>query len=584
MKFSTKIFLGIILLYVIFQSIYLFNIKQIPGPIYGGDYYYSNGIAQAVKDGQSAFSSVSTLGGVPHYMGFYSLLVGNLAYIFNMDILLSFKITSIFFMLVGLMSFFVLANKLFKDEWFAILSTVLCLPIFSFPIWKYTYFSILMIFPLFCLCLYNFYDNKDWLSTLFLGLVLGIMALSQMVGFMLCLIILGVFFIYELFNKNFKSLLNFFVIGIIGIGIGMIYWYEPIFVYHLKSVTPLLEFDFVKITTLSGTLKFTFDIIKMSFFNFTSIFIAVSSLLFLGSTVMLFFLKEYSKEIKFIILLFVSGIVGVWHFILSELLVGISIPSINLYEFIFPVVSSLLIAYIILSFFKDKKIVVYSLIGLVVLFGLFTFNSMQKTDRWMQAGLNDLGEPFESFRDWTLKNTNVNDVFVSNLESQFMISSLTGRKTTGFRMSHAGMFVDGFGNNLDNALLLYSNNTITISNILEKRNVKYLYWDVRWFSLEFSFDDKGQIVNTFDPILLLDTPENRRILSENGINFYASYDWVDPASRHERFPKFNILTVLPSRGDLYHPWSETLDPYLVEVWDYQNISKVYKINEKPKDL
>jgi hypothetical protein len=130
---------------------------------------------------------------------------------------------------------------------------------------------------------------------------------------------------------------------------------------------------------------------------------------------------------------------------------------------------------------------------------------------------------------------------------------------------------------------LYGTDDLVRRNLLEKYSVDYLYWDQYWFQSEYTFDNSGKVVGSFDPLIVFDSEENRRILNKNGVQYFPQHTWVDPALRGDEYRTFDLLLISPSNyRSFVTPWSSGLDKYLTEVWRYDGdgnvLGKVYKVN------
>jgi len=185
-------------------------------------------------------------------------------------------------------------------------------------------------------------------------------------------------------------------------------------------------------------------------------------------------------------------------------------------------------------------------------------------------------------RAWIKNNTGVYDVFLSNNELSFALTALTGRKIVIFRRNHVPtFFLDFDTREIDAATILYSNNASLVRKLLKKYNISYLYWNYYWINSEFHLDENGRIVNIFDPLMVFDTQENRKLLEERKLRYVEIETWPDPAMRGKEYKKARMLLIIPNYRNFTHPWSETLDQFLELQWGYSrgNVSyaKIYKI-------
>ena len=167
-------------------------------------------------------------------------------------------------------------------------------------------------------------------------------------------------------------------------------------------------------------------------------------------------------------------------------------------------------------------------------------------------------------QDFIIQNTNVNDVFLSSNELSFALNGLTGRKLLVSRRAQNDPFMDMEERVRAAAVILYSNNEESRQEYIEKFNVKYLYWNIQWVSTEYKLNEKGEIANRFDPLILFDTPENIEFLDSNNINYFKQHTWMDPSLQGNEYKQFDLLFILPKRYDIFELWDESLDPHLEE--------------------
>jgi hypothetical protein len=137
---------------------------------------------------------------------------------------------------------------------------------------------------------------------------------------------------------------------------------------------------------------------------------------------------------------------------------------------------------------------------------------------------------------------------------------------------------------IDAAIILYGNNSALRNQLLKEYKVKYLYWESNWLEMEFRFDDKGKIVDFFDPYMIDDTPERAQYLQNNGVKFMQLETWKDPAFKGEDVRKYHVLVVLPSNANITQPWSDELNKQLELAKEVSRggtpLSRVYKMKGK----
>jgi len=578
------------------------QLKQMPSPLYGGDYYHSLAHVEHFKSGGSAFVNPALRGGLPSYFPTYTILAGGIARIFSIESFQAMKIFAILEVFLAVIVVYILGNYLFRNKLAAMIFTGLYLNLTLFPVVKYLHFALTFVFPLFILAAYHFYRKQDWLSAVLLGLAYGFIGLSHSVAFITASLFLLILSLYLLvfqhmkhlrikldreFKKQFiKSLKLLLVIALIGGAIAMLYWFKPIFVFHGKPLNPIQDFDQPDFSRIGVQINFIKDTFNLFFFNFSSLYLAIRTVLFLLSILGLILIKKIYDSQKFLLLILFTAIIGSLHFIITQPIIGtnfaadyVALFSMTLATALFATLGAVMMS----SFAKKYSVIALVLILLmVVAANIVQFKAYEKDDQWLQVGRTELTPDLKAMQSWILSNTDVNDVFLSNNELSFALNALTGRKLVTIKRGHTEMFSDADKNMREATVMLFSNNTGNIRQLLKERDVKYLYWHINWINLEYQFDSSGKMTGMFDPFLLLDKPETRDLLLRNNISYSAQNTWIDPAIKNDNIKKFDALLITPQNYLNYtHPWNRNLDSYLQEVWSFSQgdtvVSRIYKI-------
>jgi len=125
------------------------------------------------------------------------------------------------------------------------------------------------------------------------------------------------------------------------------------------------------------------------------------------------------------------------------------------------------------------------------------------------------------------------------------------------------------------AIILYGSDDELRKNMIDRYGVKYLFWDKDWIPSEYQSVNGN--VKPFDPLNLFDSSSKRKILEELNISYSALNTWVDPSLRGETYKKFDMLLVAPRYKSLEQPWTDQLNPLLEEVFNFENKTKIYRI-------
>lgn len=602
MKWQDYAFLLLLIIYVIFQTNLIFGFKQLPSPIYGGDYYYSMGTIQHVISGGNPFASSNVLGSEPGYLPLYTILVSGTGFLFSLSAFAAMKTFAIIEIVLAMIIFYLFANYLFKNKSVALISLMLYLPLIFFPIWKYRQFTSTFMITVFLFSMLCFFNKRNILSALISGVVLGLMGISHASGFVSAIFFFVIVSIYILFfehlhrkdkkwffdKKSFKILLLkniklLLIIAIIGGAIAMLYWFKPIFVYHGKL--PSTSVHVHDYSSLNMQIKLGIDTFKLYFFNFSNIFYGLKSILFLIGFLSIFFLKKYGSSKKFLILILLAAFIGSFHYVMSQPLLGINLAAQQIGEFSFGITTALFAGLgigLLANFAKKYKIYVFvGILVLLLIFNVQAFFNHSKNDKWINAGRTELSPNLRAMQEWTLKNTDVNDVFLSTNELSFALNALTGRKEVIGRRAHNSMFLNMDERQVDAAIMLYGNNIEERERLLREYSVDYLYWDYYWLQSDYHFDNTGKMTSWFDPILFPDTLKNNELVKKYNLSFFKQHTWIDPTIKDPTMKQFDLLFILPTQFNLSHPWHPDLDNYLEEIWNYtqnnQVISRIYKI-------
>jgi len=371
----------------------------------------------------------------------------------------------------------------------------------------------------------------------------------------------------------------------------MTYWAGPIFVYQGETSLHYNEWNNVDWSNSGIQFEFVKDVVKGGLFNFVSVFSAFISLFTLLGLAGLF-LRRKSKEFgaeSYIKFLLVSGLVITFHYLVTVNLFGIHfIPNRMSSMLLLPVWSLLFVYGVKFGFrfskkFKLTKTQCISLIILALLSFQVSAYSSKSDGQWYNVGQTGLPEHIVSSSDYLISNGDINDVILTTKELGFSINALSGRKLISVRRAQNDPFIDMDSRELDQAILLYGNNDVVRKSLLEKYSIDYVYWDSFWIQSEYTIDNAGRVISSFDPLFVFDSEENREILTKNGVKYILLNTWVDPSLRGDNYQTFDLLLISPENYQSFeNPWNFGLDKYLTEVFrserEGQVLSKIYKVN------
>jgi hypothetical protein len=614
------ILLAVIFFLLFINYLFIKPLISLPAPLYGGDYYFQLSQTNHVKYGGSPLESSNIVGALPSYFVVYSAFTGWIARIFSINaIQAEFGFSYIIIILSAIVIFF-LSLKLFKNHLISIIAVLSLVTVTAFPIVKYTVMVEALLIPLLFLCIYNFITKKSLINSIILGIAYGLVGLGHAVAFMASSVLMVFVFIYfEIlvnpdlkirkiketkkidFRKLLRAILPYVIVLAIALPIIMLWWFKPIFVYHGQTSLHQIDANNTDWSQSSIQFNFLFDTLKTTFFNFANIYTIIFSLLNIAGLLALFFLKTKNHQLRFVKFIIVSAFILVFHYFITQNLLGFNLVSEYIFYLILEPAKVLLLclgAYFIYNLLKKfvfktdndantshNALVNYTFFGIIIILMLaWQVNSYnhRADNKWYSAGFSDLPPNMKELSNYLVANTNVYDTILTSKELGFALNSLSGRKLVITRRAHTDPFIDLDSREIDAAIVLYGNSSAPRKELIQKYNIKYLYWDNYWIQSEFQINEQGQITGWFDPLVMFDSPEKQETLKAYNVSFFTQNTWIDPAVKGEHIKKFDLLFISPQNYNSFeHPWDNELDSYLQEVWNYTQsgvvVSRLYKI-------
>ena len=606
LTWQNGILVGIIIFFLMMHLNVISGLEQLPGPLYGGDVYHQLGAVNHVKYGGNPLVNFHNSDPIPDYYPVYSAIVGGSARMFNLDAMDAIFLFALIFLVSSIIILYCLGNVVFKNKSISLLLPLIFYSLLPFKlIIKYTYFTYMILFPLFFLFLFSSISkkepNKQYMFAFATSILYGLCSLSHGIMFPTLTIFMFILFIYlfifKYLEKNkinmvkwkadFKrNFIAFSLLTIPGFLIAQIHWRYIIssVLLNAESSASILEgmnvpLQYSLLSNLSGFI-----------FNFSSLTSAFITSLFLVSVVLVFILRKHREIINNLVLLlfgmfFIIVLFPIMSFVSKIDFTMLLIRVID--SFWLPLIISLFATFSLYYSFKLVKIkdnrIFYVLFVVVLAFLLMGNYSIYKgyksDDRWYEAGTHPLSAYVVTVSDYINENTDVNDVILTNKELAFSVNALTGRKFVAHPVGHKTQIYDFNTRERDLAIMLYGNDSGKRCELFEKYNVKYLYWEYSWIQNEFRFDEQGKIIGLYDPIEILNTRENKEILTKYNVLYQEVNLELNPNKRGY-VRKYDVLLVFPN-FNLTHPWSSSLDKHLelAKTFDYQgqDVAKIYQV-------
>lgn len=618
--FDTEDYIFIIIL-VIFSFLnfdIISQFKQLPGPIYGGDLYYHLGMMNHFRRGGSIFKNSQFLDEVPWAPFIYQLSVVVFSKLTGLDLISANLYSSFIFMILSFFVIYILSQKIFGDKMLSLIPVLFFA--LGFPVFKYSFVGQYLIIPFFLFSFLLALEKQTIKHYFFAGLCYGLIGINHTTGFMVVTVFVFVvlFYLYVIrflvvclvagddgslrikacvhsieakkyLIESWKKILVFLVVGFL---LAQLYWFQPIFVFHLQTPNTISEYDQAEISRMDG--YYTLNVIKSFFFNFdfsssTNVYNSFVTLLMDVGIISLAADKKREFKHNYLLLIVVAHILATLHYLFTVPLFGREFFSRLMGPYLYTTIRPLFFCFGFISAInllhlqKHQKKVTVACIILILLSVTQILQQRWAEDKWFETGRSELPSYLGDVSDWVKANTNVNDVFISTNEISFMLNGLTGNKVMNSRRAHSGMFVDVDRRWADSAVILYGNNSRLRSDLIKKYKIKYLYWQYNWIQLDYMTNEEGKLVGWFDPFLIKDINNYEKYLKSNGVKYFKTKTWLDPANRFkEDIKQFDVLFVLPSRADPEKPWHPSLDSNLTLVKEFTQdgypVARIYRIS------
>jgi len=575
---------------------YLGNLVSLPSPIYGGDYYHQLGHVHHFMQGGGFMESLALYDALPTYMPLYPYLVALMAKGFGMTGMDAIFLSSLLFTAVSLLLWFILLKTVFEEAYPVVFVGLALVAFQNSIIIKYTDFALAVHLPLFLLALYYIVYRRNFYTALFFGLVYGLSALTYTIMFVGATLLVLLLLTYELatawrgkrfgayWQENWR-----YAIAVLAtsVPVALVYWYEPVFLDHLHMYYNRAKLDFPDFGLPAVQIAFLKEKIGGTFFNFSSLQGALFSLLRIAAVGILFI--DRSSIRFFVGGYFAASLFIVFSYFLTEPLLGTNfIPE---RQSLFFLGSSTLLLTLyglrylmgLLKFDRRYTAVGVTAIALLLLVQGHANFLKREQDHWYQKGMKPMNPLFADLGTYLREHTTAEEVVVTTKELGFALNAVGGNKLITGRWAHNGSpYTDLSQRDVDLAIILYGSDEAKKRELLKKYRASYLFWGDYWVSSEFQFNRKGQLVDTYDPLIAFDTAVYRDQLLANRVAFFPRRFWLEPSVRREDVKQYDILTVAPQNyRSFQRPWHRNLDSYLTKVWSYEDrgreVAALYRI-------
>lgn len=582
----------LLIIFVVFliQSFAISQFRQLPGPLYGGDAYLHHAETLFIYEGNSPLENFQVSGEVAYYPWLNQLVIALIGKLVGSTFQAYVFFPALLTILIGISSYF-LGKELFHGNRFPLAFCFLFLTM-SFTLSDtMRVFGDFLLSSLFLLFLARSLKSDRILDRILAGIFLGLAGLTHVVAMPALGLFTALLFIYTTLLSRInlslkgarlsvtvtekkgsvtKSVMTYLPILVIGSLISMLFFWPIMDAYKVVAKNPVNIYtdpDFTKygVDVLISTLSATF-------LNFSGIGNAILSMLTL---VGIYFAVSRRDELgpRLMLMLLAASFIGGFHYFITIPIIGTYLIPLYFFSFLIKIAVSLLCIFALASLYEklgagdSKKIFMLIAFAFLALNFFIKINSAY-SDQWTQNGMSEPSPVFSEIKEWVSENTMPDDVFLSHEELSFAISSLTNRKIVTCRRTHFSPYIDIDERMADSSVMLYGNNSEKTSELLEKYNVSYLFWDANWL-----------VFSQREPPIFLSKYEN--YISQNGVKYQKGDYYLDPAWE-EWYPKYEVVAPLPYREDPLKPWSDELDSRLTLLKTFyiegKEYAKIYRID------
>jgi hypothetical protein len=593
------VILGLLITLFINYS-FVSTMKQVPSPLYGGDFYNGLGGVIHITDGGNPLESAQMAGEVPWAPTLYHFSIAIFSKVSGINEMMALVDFALIIHLLAYIVVFFLLFKISQNKYAAMLGTILFITTIS-PIFKYSDFSTILMMPLFLLTFFDFIKTPDKRNLIICGVVLGLASLSNTQAFFDSMLVFGIAFLYfyvlPIFlaskrfsdfkeKENIELLKKYASVFLIGFLISLLFWYGPIFVKHGDTPNDIQNYATPNVKDMNVFLKMSTTLITHLLLPYQR------ELTWIFSFFLLYGLYCILKTVKNMKLTppnaendgtlapfvyahrFTLVVLIAWFLAMAHPLITLPLMNTHLIMTMMTerlnVLSVMLIAIGAAKAYDRVQNKTYAQAGMIVLilFATMLYSdhiTAMKNDQWMKVGQMELQDYHASLGEWARKNTNVNDVFIATNENGFMLNAISGRKVVSYRRTHASPYINMNQRMIDQAIMLYGLNPQKTEELLKKYNVKYLLissptvQENRLAFLEFYFDQNGSLISFFDPLSVPDKKEYEDQLQANGVRYIKqNAAYLDPAYNSDT-PRFDLIIAMPQPNfNFENPYSQIL--------------------------
>lgn len=542
MTWEDYLFIALTIIIATLFTVYTSQYKTIPSPVFGGDVFRDRGFVKNIAEGNPIWSDGFYLDEIQYYGYVLPALEAVFVKITGLGVDTVFLYSTIIFLILGMISWYVLGKEFFNNKRYALLVSVASLIFNSYNL-KFHYAALSIFLPLFLYFWLKYELKGKIVNGILTGLLIGLACLVYG-GLLIQLstIFFGYIVISFLFELKHKKMKNFgmiilgyvkryYLATIVFIAVMLTYFLPLMIRYGMKIVNDVPHWGDIAPRALN--LGWFFGILKGLFFNYANVTLLIITLVCLLGVIGLIFSKKTVQKSMLLYALIINLLLIIHHWITVPLLGAYFWPSKML---IIPAFMPLFFV-VGLKFISglssgsiDKKHAAFW-VALVILLSAFVINFYaMKNSQWEQYGMQESPyvDSLYALADYMHSNIKNDEAILSNDETGFMLAVLSGKKVMLTRRTHASYYVDIDKRIADASVVMYGRDVNLSRQILDKYSVKYFYMDANIFQ------------NAMRARL-----EFKQYLSDNGVEFVEMIDRYDIAVPPDKAVLMPMIIISP---------------------------------------
>jgi hypothetical protein len=584
------------------QAWMLRGLRQVPSPLFGGDYAYQAGCIRSILASGDPMASCSCSGALPGYLPFYGTLAALLVRLTGLPVMDAMFLLSVLAHAASALAVAWVVGRHVGTR-AGVVMACLWAVVYEPAVLRYTEFTAQVVIPFFFDALLRFVREprpdtspSRVRPAVYLGLVLGVLGYAHAVAFVAAIVVTGLSALAVLARRVRREGVaaatrrTALVLGIAGAGAALAlgYWYRPLFVHHGQTSLHYREWNAGpglatwtdQLAYAGGVLARLVKLEPAAAVPVHALFVAGVALLLSGTV---------RRRFAPVALAFAATLAWLFHFFLTMPLLGTHfVPEYvrsMLWAFVLVLVGGIPVTLLLERMGRRTGSFVVVAAVVAACGGLVLGARSLVREPLMVSAREPYPPHYEALARWASAHTRADDVVLSTNELSFAWSSLTGRKTLVTRRAQNDGFLDMEERNLDAALILYGQDDSIRRARLARWGIDWVLWTEDWIPSEYRIERSG--VYGVDPLCWFTDAERDSAAARAGVAILHVKTWVDPAMQSEDIPRFALTAVAPynyTRPD--RPWHADMDTLLERAWSFERdgrrIAAVYRVR-RPVD-